>query len=200
MKKATQFISLLLVAAMLAIPAGATMFTPSVEQKGAPTQYPDSKLVVTDQDGNVVEDDCLELLAVADLEDATEEEKALLEEAYKVIAEAESLEEAVPGLTEALEDRQSKLTGDDLVVRDLFNVRVCEVCDKILEEGGSITVTFLAEGIKTEDFLMVLHYVEDTWEVMDEESVVVEEEDKVAVTFTGCVGPVAFVVEKTERS
>ena len=82
MKKAIQFICVLLIVAMLAVPVSAAGFTPSVEQKGAPA--------AAEKDVTVT--------ALVDLDKAPAEVKKVIEEAHKVIAEAKSVAEAVPAV------------------------------------------------------------------------------------------------------
>ena len=84
MRKAIQVICVLLIVAMLAAPASAAGFTPSVEQKGAP--------VAAEKDVQVV--------ALTDLENAPAEVKKVVEEAYKVIADAKSVVKAAPAVVE----------------------------------------------------------------------------------------------------
>jgi len=173
MRKAIQLICVLLVVAMLAVPAFAANFTASVEQKGAP--------VAAEKD--------VQVTALVDLEKAPAEVKKVVEEAHKAIAEAKSVAE-VPAVAEALKEMPT-VKAENLVVRDLFYVGL----DKELAEGEEKTVTFKAEGIEKGDFLMVMVYVDGEWVVLDADKVEITKDGTVKVTFN-VVGPVAFVAEK----
>jgi len=175
MRKAIQFVCVLLVVAMLAVPVSAASFTPSVEQKGAP--------VAAEKD--------VEVTALVDLEKAPAEVKKVVEEAQKVIADAKSLKEAVPTLETVLKENKADVKVENLVVRDLFYVAL----DKELAEGEEKTVTFKAEGLKKADFLMVMVFVDGEWVILDEDKVEITKDGEVKVTFD-VVGPIAFVTEK----
>lgn len=175
MRKAIQFVCALLVVAMLAVPVCAAGFTPSVEQKGAPT----------------VKEAGVTVTALADLDKAPAEVKKVVEEAAKVITDAKSLEEAVPTLADALKEMKVDVKASNLVVRDLFYVAL----DKELAEGEEKTLTFKAEGVSADDFLMVMVYVDGEWVIIDADKVEVNANGEVKVTFEA-VGPVAFVTEK----
>lgn len=174
MKKAIQLICVLLVVAMLAVPATAAGFTASVEQKGAPAAA-EKDVAVT---------------ALVDLEKAPAEVKAVVEEAYKVIADAKSVVEAVPALADMLKEVAPTAKAENLVVRDLFYVEL----DTELAEGETKTVTFKTEGVKAGDVLIVMVFADGEWVVVDADKVEVSD-DSVKVDFD-VVGPVAFVTEK----
>lgn len=175
MKKAIQVICVLLIVAMLAVPVSAAGFTPSVEQKGAPAAA-EKDVAVT---------------ALVDLEKAPAEVKKAVEEAHKVIADAKSVAEAVPAVETALKEMKSDVKAENLVVRDLFYVAL----DKDLAEGEEKVVTFKAEGLEKDSFLMVMVFVDGEWIVLDAEKVEITKDGEVKVTFD-VVGPVAFVTEK----
>ena len=207
MRKGMQLISILLIIAILAIPAGAASFTPSVEQKGAPTlsELTDESgksvaAIVTDAEGREVmsvSSDSVTVTSVADIQEAPEEVQAAMEEAYKSISESKSLEVAAPALVDALEESESVLNVSDLVVRDLIHVAVDEDVAKAMEEGASITLKF-DMGMEPDELLIVMVYVDGEWVVIDADKVEIHENGEVTVTFDGKLGPVACVVEKTE--
>ena len=174
MKKAIQFLCVLLIVAMLAVPASAAGFTASVEQKGAP--------VAAEKDVTVT--------ALVDLEKAPAEVKKAVEDAHKSIAEAKSVVEAVPELKDVLKEVAPKADAKNLVVRDLFYVQL----DKELAEGETKTVTFKAEGVEKGDVLIVMVFVDGEWVIVDADKVEVKN-GTVKVDFD-VVGPVAFVTEK----
>lgn len=175
MKKAIQFICVLLIIASLALPASAAGFTPSVEQKGAPVP---------------VEKD-VQVTALVELDKAPAEVKKAVEEAQKSIVDAKSVAEAAPAVVEALKTVAPNVKASDLVVRDLFYVSL----DKELDEGEEKTITFKAEGIKKDSVLIVMVFVDGEWVVIDAENVKIIKDGRVKVTFD-TVGPVAFVTAK----
>lgn len=174
MKKAMQFICVLLVVAMLAVPVSAAGFTASVEQKGAPA---------------AVEKD-VTVTALVDLEKAPAEVKKAVEAAHKSIADAKSVVEAVPELENVLKEVAPTANASNLVVRDLFYVAL----DKELAEGETKTVTFKAEGVEKDDVLIVMVFVDGEWVIVDADKVEVDN-GTVKVDFD-VVGPVAFVTEQ----
>ena len=157
----------------------AAAFTPSVQQKGAPT----------------VEQTGVRVTALVDLSKAPKEVQETVEEAYKVIAEAESLEEAVPTLADVLKEMDTDLTAEDLVVRDLFYLELEKELEETLEKEKEVAVTFEVEGMEKDDFLMVMVFVDGEWVIVDAENVEFSEDEEVTVTFEA-VGPIAFVTEK----
>ena len=175
MKKAIQFVCILLVVAMLAVPVSAAGFTPSVEQKGAP----------------VVKETGVKVTAMADLSTASAEVKAAVEEAAKVISDAKDLGEAVPALADALTAMGSNVKASKLVVRDLFYVELSTP----LAEGEEKALTFEMKGISANDLLMVMVFVDGEWVVIDSDKVEVSAKGEVKVTFD-VLGPVAFVTEQ----
>ena len=185
MRKAIQLICVLLVVAMLAVPVFAAG---SVEQKGAPVAITPS----AEQKGApaAAEKD-VAVTALVDLDKAPAEVKKVVEEAYKVIADAESLVKAVPAVETALKEMKADVKAENLIVRDLFYLEL----DKELAEGEEKAITFKAEGIEKGDFLMVMVYVDGEWVVLDADKVEINEDGTVKVTFN-VVGPVAFIAEK----
>ena len=207
MKKIIKAMALMLVFAMLAVPVCAENFTPSVEQKGAPVLQPAPNApsgcmaVICDGEDtvtkNVPSPDII-VTPLADAETAPEDVREEMKAAYNSIAGAASLADAVPDLQKALEDRQSKLTADDLVVRDLVNVRLTEeYAQELAKPGHTITHTVQMER-EPDDFLMVMCYVDGEWVILEPDQVEIGEDGSVSVTFYEYVGTIAFVTEKSE--
>lgn len=207
MKKLMQLISVLLIAAMLAIPAAAASFTPSVEQKGAPelgslqdANGKKASVIVTDAQGEEILSapaGSVKVTPLADLNKAAKEVKAVMEEAYGSLSGKKGLETAAPALTDALANTKTDLKVSDLVVRDLVHVSVKNNVEKALVEGGNIRLKF-DMGVKPSELLIVMVFVKGEWVVIDGDLVVIDEEGGVTVTFGNDLGPVAFVVPKTE--
>ena len=215
MKKLMQLISVLLIAAMLAIPAAAASFTPSVEQKGAPelgslqdANGKKASVIVTDAQGEEILSapvGSVKVTPLADLNKAAKEVKAVMEEAYGSLSGKKGLETAAPALkdalantkTDALANTKTDLKVSDLVVRDLVHVSVKNNVEKALVEGGNIRLKF-DMGVKPSELLIVMVFVKGEWVVIDGDLVVIDEDGGVTVTFGNDLGPVAFVVPKTE--
>lgn len=192
MKKTITSICAVLTAAMLVLPVSAAKYTPSVTQKGAPTAFTPS---VQQKGAPTVEQTGARVTALVDLSKASKEVQEAVEEAYKVIAEAESLEEAVPTLADVLKEMDTDLTAEDLVVRDLFYLELEKELEETLEKEKEVAVTFEVEGMEEDDFLMVMVFVDGEWVIVDAENVEIGEDETVTVTFEA-VGPIAFVTEK----
>ena len=194
MKKTITSICAVLTAAMLVLPVSAAKYTPSVTQKGAPTAAAFTPSV-QQKGAPTVEQTGVRVTALVDLSRAPKEVQETVEEAYKVIAEAESLEEAVPTLADVLKEMDTDLTAEDLVVRDLFYLELEKELEETLEKEKEVAVTFEVEGMEKDDFLMVMVFVDGEWVIVDAENVEFSEDEEVTVTFEA-VGPIAFVTEK----
>lgn len=194
MKKTITSICAVLTAAMLVLPVSAAKYTPSVTQKGAPTAAAFTPSV-QQKGAPTVEQTGVRVTALVDLSKAPKEVQETVEEAYKVIPEAESLEEAVPTLTDVLKEMDTDLTAEDLVVRDLFYLELEKELEETLEKEKEVAISFEVEGMEKEDFLMVMVFVDGEWVIVDAENVEMSEDEAVTVTFEA-VGPIAFVTEK----
>ncbi len=194
MKKTITSICAVLTAAMLVLPVSAAKYTPSVTQKGAPTAAAFTPSV-QQKGAPTVEQTGVRVTALVDLSKASKEVQEAVEEAYKVIAEAESLEEAVPTLADVLKEMDTDLTAEDLVVRDLFYLELEKELEETLEKEKEVAISFEVEGMEADDFLMVMVFVDGEWVIVDAENVEIGEDETVTVTFEA-VGPIAFVTEK----
>ncbi len=194
MKKTITSICAVLTAAMLVLPVSAAKYTPSVTQKGAPTAAAFTPSV-QQKGAPTVEQTGVRVTALVDLSKASKEVQEAVEEAYKVIAEAESLEEAVPTLADVLKEMDTDLTAEDLVVRDLFYLELEKELEETLEKEKEVAISFEVEGMEEDDFLMVMVFVDGEWVIVDAENVEIGEDETVTVTFEA-VGPIAFVTEK----
>ncbi len=194
MKKTITSICAVLTAAMLVVPVSAAKYTPSVTQKGAPTAAAFTPSV-QQKGAPTVEQTGVRVTALVDLSKASKEVQETMEEAYKIIAEAESLEEAVPTLADVLKEMDTDLTAEDLVVRDLFYLELEKELEETLEKEKEVAISFEVEGMEADDFLMVMVFVDGEWVIVDAENVEMGEEEEVTVTFEA-VGPIAFITEK----
>lgn len=194
MKKNITSICAVLTAAMLVLPVSAAKYTPSVTQKGAPTAAAFTPSV-QQKGAPTVEQTGVRVTALVDLSKASKEVQEAVEEAYTVIAEAESLEEAVPTLADVLKEMNTDLTAEDLVVRDLFYLELEKELEETLEKEKEVAISFEVEGMEEDDFLMVMVFVDGEWVIVDAENVEIGEDETVTVTFEA-VGPIAFVTEK----
>ena len=194
MKKTITSICAVLTAAMLVLPVSAAKYTPSVTQKGAPTAAAFTPSV-QQKGAPTVEQTGVRVTALVDLSKASKEVQETVEEAYKVIAEAESLEEAVPTLADVLKEMDTDLTAEDLVVRDLFYLELEKELEETLEKEKEVAISFEVEGMEKDDFLMVMVFADGEWVIVDAENVEFSDDEEVTVTFEA-VGPIAFVTEK----
>lgn len=184
-----KFLTLLLACLMvfgLAMPAMATSFTPSVEAKGTPEIVP-----VTGKDNNkyiaIINDKGdQEIMGVPEGDllvtaygEATGEVADALKEAKKQLAEAKSLSDLCPDVK-----------GDNLVVRDLFDMTLTETYDaEEHKDGNTVTVRFDA-NLKSNEELFVMYLSDDGWK---QARVTKNADGTVDVNFDGLC-PVAFVV------
>ena len=211
MKKLALFLSVLLIAVTLAAPASAAVnFTPSVEQKPAPTvdTVTDSNgnevsAIIRDQNGEEVHGVSIDSgeLIVTPISQASQAAQAISEmltNAYEQIQQADTIADLVPTIGDFLQTIGSASQVADLVVRDVFDVSLTGTAAEYLaQEGNNITLRFDL-GLAPSATLIVLHnYEGSNWEVIDDDKVVINNDGSVDVTFDS-LSPVAFVVDKTE--
>lgn len=211
MKKLALFLSVLLIAVTLAVPASAAVnFTPSVEQKPAPTVDPitDSNgnqvsAIIRDQNGEEVHGVSIDSgeLIVTPISQASQAAQAISEmltNAYEQIQQADTIADLVPTIGEFLQAIGSAAQVADLVVRDVFDVSLTGTAAEYLaQEGNNITLRFDL-GLAPSATLIVLHnYEGSNWEIIPDDRVVQNADGTVDVTFDS-LSPIAFVVDSTE--
>ena len=191
MKKLALFLSVLLIAVTLAAPASAAVnFTPSVEQKPAPTVDP-----ITDSNGNQVS-------AIIRDQNGEEVHGVSIDSGELIVTPISQASQAAQAisemLTNAYEQIQQADTIADLVVRDVFDVSLTGTAAEYLaQEGNNITLRFDV-GVAPSATLIVLHnYEGSNWEIIPDDRVVQNADGTVDVTFDS-LSPIAFVVDSTE--
>lgn len=211
MKKLALFLSVLLIAVTLAAPASAAVnFTPSVEQKPAPTVDPitDSNgdqvsAIIRDQNGGEVHGVSIDSgeLVVTPISQASQAAQAISEmltKAYEQIQQADTIADLAPDVGDFLQTIGSASQVADLVVRDVFDVSLTGTAAEYLaQEGNNITLRFDV-GVAPSATLIVLHnYEGSNWEIIPDDRVVQNADGTVDVTFDS-LSPIAFVVDSTE--
>lgn len=211
MKKLALFLSVLLIAVTLAAPASAAVnFTPSVEQKPAPTvdTVTDSNgnevsAIIRDQNGEEVHGVSIDTgeLIVTPISQASQAAQAISEmltNAYEQIQQANTIADLVPTIGDFLQTIGSASQVADLVVRDVFDVSLTGTAAEYLaQEGNNITLRFDV-GVAPSATLIVLHnYEGSNWEIIPDDRVVQNADGTVDVTFDS-LSPIAFVVDSTE--
>ena len=211
MKKFAMFLSVLLIAVTLAAPASAAVnFTPSVEQKPAPTvdTVTDSNgnevsAIIRDQNGEEVHGVSIDSgeLIVTPISQASQAAQAISEmltNAYEQIQQADTIADLVPTIGDFLQTIGSAAQVADLVVRDVFDVSLTGTAAEYLaQEGNNITLRFDL-GLAPSATLIVLHnYEGSNWEIIPDDRVVQNADGTVDVTFDS-LSPIAFVVDSTE--
>lgn len=211
MKKLALFLSVLLIAVTLAVPASAAVnFTPSVEQKPAPTVDPitdsngnEVSAIIRDQNGEEVHGVSIDSgeLIVTPISQASQAAQAISEmltNAYEQIQQADTIADLVPTIGDFLQTIGSASQVADLVVRDVFDVSLTGTAAEYLaQEGNNITLRFDL-GLAPSATLIVLHnYEGSNWEIIPDDRVVQNADGTVDVTFDS-LSPIAFVVDSTE--
>ena len=211
MKKLALFLSVLLIAVTLAAPASAAVnFTPSVEQKPAPSVDPitdsngnEVSAIIRDQNGEEVHGVSIDSgeLIVTPISQASQAAQAISEmltNAYEQIQQADTIADLVPTIGEFLQTIGSASQVADLVVRDVFDVSLTGTAAEYLaQEGNNITLRFDV-GVAPSATLIVLHnYEGSNWEIIPDDRVVQNADGTVDVTFDS-LSPIAFVVDSTE--
>lgn len=211
MKKLALFLFVLLIAVTLAVPASAAVnFTPSVEQKPAPTVDPitdsngnEVSAIIRDQNGEEVHGVSIDSgeLIVTPISQASQAAQAIsemLSNAYEQIQQANTIADLVPTIGDFLQTIGSAAQVADLVVRDVFDVSLTGTAAEYLaQEGNNITLRFDL-GLAPSATLIVLHnYEGSNWEIIPDDRVVQNANGTVDVTFDS-LSPIAFVVDSTE--
>lgn len=216
MKALTKILVALLAVVMLAAPVSAAVFTPSVEQKGAPelATMKDANgnsvaAVIKDAEGKEIQGVSSKDIKVTPLSELDKAPKAVKEEiteAYKAIGKPKALDKVLDTYKEntktenngKLDEKTDKVNASDLVVRDVINVSLTDSASKkLMENGSSVTMGFKL-GLKPGDFLMVMRFVDGEWVPMEAGKVVIQKDGTVTVEFDEDIGTIAFVVEKSE--
>lgn len=183
-KEISLFVVMLLVAAMI-LPVCATEVA-SVRQPGAP--------VVSEVDDETVN---VMVIPLAEQENTSWQVQQEMQKATDALHEGDLTQ--VAGVEEALKTINEDIAGtptaedpeikaEDLVVSEVFHV---------IADRAGITVTFEAEGIKADQFLMVMIFVDGEWIVLDADAYEILEDGKIQIFFEH-LGTVAFVVKKSE--
>ena len=208
MKKFASLLMAALLMVAMALPASAVDFTPSVQQKPAPTVDPitDSNgnqvsAIIRDQNGEEVHGvDAGEITVtpVSALDQAAADISEMLTNAYEQIQQADTIADLVPTIGDFLQTIGSASQVADLVVRDVFDVSLTGTAAEYLaQEGNNITLRFDV-GVAPSATLIVLHnYEGSNWEIIPDDRVVQNADGTVDVTFDS-LSPIAFVVDSTE--
>jgi len=199
MKKFIVCLVVMLLCMSLAAPAFATDFTPSVENKPAPTLVPvldedgnPHPGVLKDKDGNVIgylDEDCLVVTSVADADISVEipkDAKNLLLWLYQQLMQG--------NMKMPYELHNPAYGPDDMVIRDMFDVTfLCDDHPVALEEVGIVLVLTFDIGVKAEDDVSVMTYKEEDGGFNDIHNIVNNGDGTVTCTFEHLC-PVAFSV------
>lgn len=199
MKKIIVCLVVALLCVSMVSPAFATEFTPSVENKPAPSLVPvldgdgnPHPGAVLDKDGNVVsylDEDCLVITSVADADisvDIPKSAKDLLLWLYQQLMRGNM---SMPyHLHNPLYD------SDDMVIRDMFDVTfLCGDHPEALEAVGVVLVLTFDLGVKPNQDVSVMTYKEEDGGWADIHDIVNNGDGTVTCTFEHLC-PVAFSV------
>lgn len=207
-KRLVSILTALLILLALPVSASASNFTPSVEQKGAPAVSPvldqggnSVSAIIRDANGNEVAGvpaTGLIVTPVSEAQNAADDVRATLLNAYKQINSVGALSELAENLKTVLSQLSSETDVADLVVRDLFDVTVQGAyAEHLAVEGNSISIRFEL-GLEKDQLLLVLHnFADQQWEVIPNDQVVRGDDGSVTVTFNS-LSPVAFVVDNVD--
>lgn len=208
MKKIAVFLSTVLLVALLAVPVSAVGFTPSVEQKTAPSisTITDASgnsvaAIIRDANGNEVHGVSITDLIITPVSAANQADAKISEvltKAFEQIQSINTLADIVPSIGEFLSDLGSTTTVENLAIRDVFDVSVTGAAAEYLaEEGNSITFRFDLK-LSPSALLVVLHnYAGSDWEIIPQDRIVQNADGTVDVTFES-LSPIAFAVDTQE--
>lgn len=198
MKKLMSMILALALAAALTVPALAS-FTPSVENKGAPTVIEATFADGTDATGYI------RVTAFGQRgthDDAAAAIKQMLEDAHKDVKNAGTLDKLNADVNALLAKDHPGVKAEDLIVSDLFDVSYVDANGNVADLPANlapVTITFRLT-VPVEDVLLVLHKENnDNWELMNMDSTRVQKlsKDTVKITFNS-LSPVVFAIDSAE--
>lgn len=179
-----------------------TEFTESVMQQSAPelVGLEDEFALIFDENGSIVyrvQEHEITITAVAERENASATIRDDLERAYTQIRAAQSISDFAPDAAAVLAQYDPKLSLENMVVRDLFDITLNDVAANWLnQDGHSIVLTFKL-GLKPDDVLLVMtNHVGNQWKTVPRNDVVIHENGNVTVKFDA-LSPIAFVVESS---
>ena len=209
MKKLATMAMAILAAACMAVSVSAADFTPSVTGKEAPDVVPvqtedgkDAVALIKDKDGKEVQGvttDNLLVTPLAKADNAPADVAQQLNAAYDQIKGAATLDKLVPDISKVLEKLPGKPAVGDLVVRDLFDVKLGDAEKALLKDGAYVEIRFKV-GIAKDAAIVCLHNVSGTeWEVIDPSRVVNNGDGTVTVSFNS-LSPIAFAVQTSGGS
>ena len=191
MKKLMTMLLALALAASLTVPALAT-FTPSVENKGAPT--------VVSVDGV----DAGHIRVTAYGERGTHDAaavtiKQILEDAHTEVKSAGRLDSLTADVNTWLTDHHAGVKAEDLLVSDLFDVSFVENGAVAPLKNQKVTITFKLT-VPVKNVLLVLHKTSSgDWELMNMDSSKYQKLDKYQVKLTfDSLSPVVFAIDSAE--
>ncbi len=217
----------ILIAAVLLFSLGTTAFaanfTPSVEQKDAPTVVPPKQEQIkeegtvavivnskTDSVAKEIHSSKLVVTSVAKKDESKEipeEAKTDLDNAYKDFSDkSKKIEEVIPKeVTKAITEDVKKEIGEDktvndLIVRDLFDVSlICEESNEILADEEHHLILTFSLGVKKDEFITAIKFNPETkaWETIRN---VTNNGDGTVTCEFDHLCPIAFLSEKAETN
>lgn len=203
MKYISMFFLMLLTLCLMSVSAFAENFTPSVEQKGAPNVVftvnqlgnEISAVIKDDKGQEIVEIPYNDLIItpISKANDADENVRIKLQNAYSQIKSAETLNDLTADVGSFLKLNAPDVNVEDLVIKDLFNVSLSDTYADYIT-NNNITVTFKIDT-NASNLLMVLdNYDGNNWRIIPESKISFDEDENVVITFDS-LSSVAFVVD-----
>lgn len=176
----------------LSIPAFAT-YVPSPSFNGFTHLLPNTTLVTSNENVVLNEDD-IQIVTLSAQDKMTDEQKEEMTRAYDAL-ESGDLSKAIPNLNTVLNDADMGITADDLAIIDMAFVVVSDdVKVRLADENAKISVS-LKLDVDTKDALVVLSFVDNKWDVVPFENVIVNDDGTVTITMDN-VGLIAFAIRK----
>lgn len=192
MKNIVRVCAALMMVVAMAVPSFAADFVPSIEVKPIPEVI---VAVIIDDDGNVVmelETGDIIITPLVDIDDANipQEAKDLLKEVYEDLMDGTVTVDDVEGLLEQLKEALGEeASGDDVTIRDLFDITIInqDALD-LMEDGYKLKVTFDL-GLEQDEFLAVMAYAEN-WNLAYDVQI---NPDGTVTVILEHTGPIAFL-------
>ncbi len=204
MKKTVSVILAFVLAVIMVMPSFAANFTPSVEQKAAPSIVPVKDkhgktviAVIKDKNGKeVVGIPYGELVVtpVSEKDEAYDDINENLSNAQDQIASADSLADIFSGLDAQVKKIDPDKSASDCVVRDLFDISVYgDYAEYLAVDGNTVTIKF---DLGVPSGSLVLCFRNDDGSSWENIPLVDNGDGTYSATFSSA-SLVAFVVEKT---
>ncbi len=179
----------MMVTMMVPVFAATDDFVPSIEIKPGPgvVVRPNEEGVIIGgeiitPDGEVIEVPEVSIIVTpfGGAENADDETKKALDEAFDDLSKADSIKDVIEGLEDVIDAIIPGGKVEDLIISDLFHVDVDGNYDEYVEEGGVVKVTYELP----DDKVIPVVKVDGKWQPLSSDKYVINADGTITITVT----------------